>query len=340
MIIDLQKFIDQERPIWDELEQRLGKMEAEVKFNFPLQDLERFHYLYERTAADLARLATFSSEPDLRQYLESLVARAYGEIHESRNRQHRLRPLTWLMRTLPATFRRHARAFWLSCAVTFAGMVFGGVAVTFDEESKWAIVPEQFAHLMGDPAERVRQEESQESQVDGGAMSNFSAQLMVNNISVSIKAMAFGMTYGIATLILLFYNGIILGLVAADYVMAGQTVFLLGWLLPHGSVEIPAILIGGQTGLMLAHALIGWGQRNTLRARFRAIVPDLITLMGGVCLLLIWAGIVEAFFSQYHEPVLPYAVKICFGLLQLGLLGLFLGRCGRKAAEDEGGTPA
>ena len=69
---------------------------------------------------------------------------------------------------------------------------------------------------------------------------------MVNNIGVSIKAMALGMTWGIGTLIILFYNGVILGLVAVDYIIDGQTIFLLGWLLPHGVIEIPAILIGGR----------------------------------------------------------------------------------------------
>jgi len=120
--------------------------------------------------------------------------------------------------------------------------------------------------------------------------------------------------------------------IAVDYIMAGQTTFLLGWLLPHGVIEIPAILIGGQAGLMLGGALIGWGQRNTIRGRLRAITPDLTTLIFGVTLMLVWAGLVEAFFSQYHEPVLPYWVKIAFGGAELVLLVLFLSRCGGQPA--------
>jgi hypothetical protein len=46
--------------------------------------------------------------------------------------------------------------------------------------------------------------------------------------------------------------------------------------------------------------------------------------------MLIWAGIVEAFFSQYHEPVIPYEAKIGFGALELILLVLFLTRSGRR----------
>jgi hypothetical protein len=61
----------------------------------------------------------------------------------------------------------------------------------------------------------------------------------------------------------------------------------------------------------------------------RLVWGDLTTLIGGVALMLVWAGIVEAFFSQHHEPVLPYSVKIAFGVVELCLLVLFLGRSGR-----------
>ena len=127
----------------------------------------------------------------------------------------------------------------------------------------------------------------------------------------------------------------ILGAVAVDYMAAGQTRFLLGWLLPHGAIEIPAILMAGQAGLVLAFALIGWGKRVPLRTRLREVSPDVMTLIFGVGLLLVWAGIVESFLSQYHEPVLPYSVKIAFGLTELFLLTLFLSRSGRSG----GGKP-
>jgi uncharacterized membrane protein SpoIIM required for sporulation len=104
--------------------------------------------------------------------------------------------------------------------------------------------------------------------------------------------------------------------------------------LPHGAAEIPAILIAGQAGLMLALALIGWGKRIPLRARLREISQDLVTLIFGVGLLLVWAGFVEAFLSQYHEPIVPYLAKIAFGLVELILLFLFLGRSGLKKPHE------
>jgi hypothetical protein len=59
----------------------------------------------------------------------------------------------------------------------------------------------------------------------------------------------------------------------------------------------------------------------------------LVTLIFGIAVMLTWAGIIEAFFSQYHEPVLPYELKIGFGVLELILLVLFLARSGRRAKK-------
>ena len=90
MIIDLQRFIASERPCWSELERAIDKLEADPNHKLSLDGLRRFHLLYERTAADLAKITTFSAEPETRHYLENLVARAYGEIRGTLEKQRRL----------------------------------------------------------------------------------------------------------------------------------------------------------------------------------------------------------------------------------------------------------
>lgn len=334
MIIDLQKFVDAERPFWTELDAVLKRREADPGRLLGLEELRRFLYLHERTAADLAKINTFASEPETRRYLENLVSRAYGEIHASRQRAHQFAPLHWFLNTFPQTFRRRFRAFAFSVAITLVGCAFGTLAVGLDPEAKAVLLP--FGHGGMDPAERVRLEERM-GELGGdhlsGHKTGFSAMLMTHNTKVSITTMALGMSWGIGSIIVLFYNGVILGGICLDYLAAGQGKFLAGWLLPHGSIEIPAILIAGQAGLVLGGALIGWGRRRSLRERMREITPDLVTLIFGVAVMLVWAGIIEAFFSQYHEPVLPYEVKIGFGVVELLVLIYFLARAGAGAEE-------
>jgi uncharacterized membrane protein SpoIIM required for sporulation len=326
VIIDLERFVAGEKPYWEELERALRQLEENPERRLPLPEIQRLHYLYERCSADLARLDTFSTEPRLREFLSSLVSRAYSEIHETRAPLH----IEWrkLMLAFPRAFRRHLRAFQLAAGITLLGCAFGAFAVRQDPRSKAVLLP--FPGLMQSPAERVAHEEQAKQDRLKGVKATFSTQLMTNNIRVTILAMAFGMTWGAGTVILLFFNGAVLGAVAADYIAGGQATFLAGWLLPHGSVEIPAILLGGQAGLMLAGALIGWGNHAPRAERFRAIGHDLVAIVIGAAVMLVWAGLVESFVSQYHQPVLPYALKIGFGVCELTALTAFLGWVGRE----------
>lgn len=326
MIVDLDRFLAEGKPYWTELEGTVEWLAKEPAAKMDLSQVRRFHYLYERAAADLARLNTFASAPAMREYLESLVSRAYCQIHETRRFRGRLAPLRWFGGTLPRTVRRHIKAFWLSWAVTLAGVAFGGAAMLIDPDAR-DLMP--FGHNLVTPTQRVEQEKARAGRHLEGHKASFSAQLMQNNIRVSILAMALGMTWGVGTIILLFYNGVMLGLIIVDYVADGQTLFLLGWVLPHGAVEIPAIVLAGQAGLVLGGALIGWGSRTDFRGRMRAVGGELVTLMGGVAVLLVWAGLVESFLSQYHEPVMPYWVKISFGVVEMIVLAAFLALTGR-----------
>ncbi len=331
MIIDLNTFLEKGRPHWQELEAILKSNEAGLVDKLSLDEIKRFHYLFERASADLVELNTYAYEPETSKYLESLVARAYSIIHTTSRKFNLSFPITWFFYTFPQTFRRNIKAFYLSLIIMILGGTFGAYAISFDTEAKSVIMP--FSHLSGSPAERVKKEETEKGEHLKGSKSTFSAYLMTHNTRVSILTMALGITWGIGTIILLFYNGVILGAVAADYVIDGQTSFLFGWLLPHGVVEIPAILIAGQAGLVLASALIIRNRRLGVKKRLKERLNDLATLIGGLAIMLIWAGIVEAFMSQYHEPVLPYSLKICFGVFELIILIFFLSYSGRKIKQ-------
>jgi uncharacterized membrane protein SpoIIM required for sporulation len=333
LILDLPRFVGQERPLWEELTHMLDAMEESPDAALPLEKARRFHELYRRAAADLAKVSTFSAEKEVREYLEALVARAYGEVHETRGRARPKISFALLFRDFPRAVRAHAKALALAAGVVALGAVFGAGALAFDPASKEALLP--FSHLLGDPKERVAAEEHRAEKGAGlhtsGDEATFSSFLATHNIRVSITSFALGATWGIGTLVLLLYNGVMLGAVLLDYVRAGETRFVLGWLLPHGAVEIPAFILAGQAGLVLASALLGWGERSALSERLARVGRDLVCLLLGVAALLVWAGIVESFLSQIHEPRLPYSAKIALGVVELLALSLFLARGGRRS---------
>ncbi len=328
MIVELQKFTGERKKFWEEFEDLLHFVEKEPGAPLDIEIAKRFHFLYLATTADLAKISTFSADPGLKRYLENLVSRAYGEIYGKRNSDQKFSIGGFLFEKLPVVFRKHFRYFQTALSIMLAGCLFGGGAVLFDLEAKAVLMP--FPHLQSDPSKRVAMEERATQDLIGKQKTSFSSYLITHNIRVAIFVLALGMTWGIGTVAVLFANGVMLGAVIIDYIISGETLFLVGWLLPHGAVEIPAVLLGGQAGLLLAATVIGTGRSPRIGERMREIASDLSTIIFGAAFLLVWAGIVEAFFSQYHEPFIPYEMKIGFGLIEIALLYYFLSKAGRN----------
>ncbi|HSR13131.1 MAG TPA: stage II sporulation protein M, partial [Thermodesulfobacteriota bacterium] len=86
MIVDLQRFIAEEKKYWGELEASLDRLDGDALRKMDFDEVRRFHYLYQRTSSGLARVMGLSAEAEIRRYLESLVARAYAEVHEIRGK--------------------------------------------------------------------------------------------------------------------------------------------------------------------------------------------------------------------------------------------------------------
>jgi len=155
----------------------LVRLEAEPNARMTLEELQRFHELYERAAASLAKLTTFSFEPETRQYLESLIARAYGEIHETREKRRRIFPLRWFSRPCRKRFAVTSVLFiflWPSPWRVRVRRVCDGF------RSGLAQVTMPFGHDQLRPSERVKQEETAAGDRLTGRKSTFSAFLMTH----------------------------------------------------------------------------------------------------------------------------------------------------------------
>jgi uncharacterized membrane protein SpoIIM required for sporulation len=320
MILNVKKFAEQERIYWDELETLLNKLEKR-SMSLTIIELKRLYYLYDRVSGALVKLSTFSGELQLRTYLESLVSRAYCYIHTEK-RHFSLRQFNYakFTKAFPIVFRRNIIAFYISFAIAIGGALFGGLAIALDNQAKAAIIPAQFSHLNQSPTERVkREEQGKNSKNISQHHSTFAAHLMANNIKVSIACLALGITFGIGSMLMIFYNGLLLGAICTEYCLGGQTIFMLGWLMPHGVIEIPAFIFAGQAGVILGNCLLkpSASRKKALREK----TYDLTIMICGIALLLVWAGIIESFMSQYHEPIIPYWFKIAFGTVE------FIGLC-------------
>ena len=333
MILDLERFQAQARPRWEKLETLLAALEGRPERRLSIAEAELLQELYARVAADLNRVTHGALAPELQRYLERLVARAYAELYYAPPTHSELwQPRRWLgvFSAFPEAFRRQWRCFALAAAITVLGCAFGGLAIRFDAASVEALLP---ADYLRHPGERVQHEESGSNRHPYSAQMEavFSAELIRHNIQVALLAAALGATFGVGTALLLFENGVLLGAVAERYAQKGFGLFVTAWLLPHGAFEIPSILIAGQAGFYLARLML----RRREDRNMREGMLEWLLLVAGLTMMLVWAGLMEAFFSQHHAPAMPYGFKIFVGGLELGLLTLYLLLVGRRQAATK-----
>lgn len=334
MILNLERFQAQARPRWKDLESLLGVLESRPDRRLNSGEAQQLQELYARAATDLNRVTHGALAPELRQYLERLVARAYAELYYAPPRRSEIwRPRRWLgiFTAFPESFRRQSRYFTLAVLVTVLGCALGGLAVRYDPASVDVLLP---ADYLRNPGQRVHEEEQGRGRLNAQTEAAFSAQLIKHNIEVALLTAALGVTFGIGTALLLFENGVLLGAVAVHYTRQGFGLFMTAWLLPHGAFEIPSILIAGQAGFYLARLLLHRREDRNVRESIR----EWLVLVAGLAMMLVWAGIMEAFFSQRHAPALPYGFKIAIAAAELLLLTSYLLLIGRREVGAEAGA--
>ena len=324
--MQLNRFLEQRRLRWQRLSDLLDRIDSRGWHGLSSQEVDEMFSLYRLVSSDLNLAQTRTANPAVLEYLEGLVARAYAMLAVPR----KARPFkAWwrIMRhRFPAIIRRERWLFALAAAVTVVGIVFGYVTTYLVPSTDTVFL--DASHLSETPAHRVHRLEQMErdgnTRVDsGGTYAVFSSFLFTHNIRVIVFCFALGLTFGIGTTMMLFYNGAMLGSLACLYWKDGVMMFFLGWVGPHGSIEIPCVLFGGMAGYMLARAQLNVKQ-GTVWEQITDMRPVLVDLLIGASSLLVVAGCIEGGFSQINAPTLPYPLKIAVACVLFCLLMVYL----------------
>ena len=319
---DIEVFVGQHEPRWSELEALLDRA-AEVPRLTPaeLQDLVR---LYRLACSDLNQLRGITANPDLLGRLNQLVGRGYRWVYQHRSRRwKRGWPKRFFFVDAPATARAERRSLVVAAVALLLGAAVGAAAVAKDPEDAAALIPSSF--YVEHPRDRVAQVEGGPERIDSAAKATaFGAFLYDHNIRVSLVAFTLCAATLVLGWLLIFYNGVLLGAIAAQYFLDGVGTFFVAWVGPHGVLELPAILVAAAAGFRLGAAVWIPGEEGRAAAVRRAFLPC-ARLLGVSVFLLVLAGIIEGSFSQFSARLVSYPVKIgVAALLFLGLVGWLL----------------
>jgi len=117
------------------------------------------------------------------------------------------------------------------------------------------------------------------------------AMVWLQNLRAMTIASLFSVfSFGVAGLLILMLPFAIIGYFMANLASAGMppTLFLAAFVLPHGVLEIPAILVGGAAMLQLGARLAAPAREKTLGEAWLHALADWARLMLGVSLPLFW----------------------------------------------------
>lgn len=322
VLVNATRFRAAHQADWERLDALLAQLERGKVTALSAEDLLALPQLYRATLSSLSVARETSLDRALVAYLEQLSRRAYFQLYG-----------------VPVSFTGQLRDFfargwpgavqavWRETLVAFVlfavSAVLGYVLIRQDPSLYGAIIDPQMAGGRVPGASAATLRETLYDAPNGnreGVLATFATFLFTHNAQVSILCFALGFAFGVPTVMLLIFNGLMMGALFAVFVPAGLGPNLAAWLSIHGTTEIFAILLSSAAGLRIGTALAFPGRQGRLEA---AVTQGRLaaTVMGGTVVMLAVAGVLEGIGRQ---SVQGDGARALIGLAMLVLwLGYF-----------------
>lgn len=307
---------------WHELEQLIRSAQGFSIRHLGAEELLRLGKLYRLAAAELARANPLIPN----RALHRLVGWGYSILYAQPPLQ-RLRfwnaiaGLIW--RDFPSAFIAHSPFCLLAAIVLFGSAILTTLVLL--------LRPEIASSWLGEEMMLVFQEVAQRHKPGHDWLPLMGRPfafwvILLNNLRVALTGFGAGVILMIPSLYVLFLNGKIVGGVIAVSHQYGTLGELLGFILPHGVVELPAFCLAAAAGLAMGYRWLCPGDLARWAAMVKAGRKSLPLLLGAL-LMLLYAAFIEAFFSP-HEKI-PAQAKWLFSGVEVLVLALYL--AGRSA---------
>jgi uncharacterized membrane protein SpoIIM required for sporulation len=318
--VDIDRFIARNAPTWDRLDE-LGRRAGRGLRRLEPAEVDELVDLYQRVSSHLSHARVAYDDRALIGRLTRLVSQANGVIYASRSRTRRAVADFFAWRFPAAVYQS-----WRFVAV--AALLLLGPAVAF---GAWLGTDEQALEASASAAVREAYlEEDFESYYSSEPAAQFASEVTINNIQIAVMAFAAGVALCLPTAAILATNGASLGVAAGLFADAGELPKFFGLILPHGLLELSAVIVAGAAGLRLGWAIIAPGDRSRGQALGEeARRAGVIAL--GLCLAFIVAGLIEGFVTGRG---LPTAVRVGIGVVAEAVFVAWIVIQGRAATRQ------
>ncbi len=213
----------------------------------PDEQADRFITLLD----DLAYSKTFYPQSKVTRWINSIAVSIYQNIYQS-HREKSKRLITFWTTELPLLFYKHRKILLFAFLFFGVCVAIGAISSANDDLFIKAILGEGYVLQTeeniqkGDPFGIYR---------DSDKFSMF-VMIAVNNIRVALQTFVAGIFFGIGTLYLLLYNGIMVGAFEQMFFARGLGLQSLMVIWIHGTLEIASIIIAGAAGLIMGNSIL------------------------------------------------------------------------------------
>lgn len=319
--LDLDRFIVSHQHEWDRL-RLLSSRGSRGGRGLAPNDLEELVVLYQRVSGHLTHARDTYGDASLTATLTRRVADAHAVIYGEKTAAG-IAFRRFVRATFPGAVWRIRVFLGVSAALLLIPALAIGIWLANSDAALEASAPEEVreAYVAADF----------EDYYSSAPASQFATSVTVNNIQVSIMAFAVGVVLCLGTAFVLANNGVLVGTAAGIFHAAGAAPQFWGLILPHGLLEMTAVVVAGAAGLRLGWTVIDPGdlpRSEALAAEGRRSVTVILGLIGAF----ITAGLIEAFVTPSS---LPTGMRVGVGVLVwLGFM-VYVYRFGRTDEARE-----
>ncbi len=121
------------------------------------------------------------------------------------------------------------------------------------------------------------------------------AFIFVNNSITLALIMWGGLLFGIIPLFILMGNGLVIGVLMGEAVANGNAGLFFTGVLPHGVLELPAVLIGAGVGLLAGWRLLF----NRSDFKWKEAAKEMLVIFAILALVLLVAAVIEVYLTTY-----------------------------------------
>lgn len=308
------RFRREREPSWRELEELVAKCDRHGIRGVGPENLARLAVLYRAAASSLGVARSSVLDRNLLAWLEALVARAYVVVYAPQRRASDVAK-EFLLVGFPAAIRSIAWHALAAAMLLVLGAALAWTMVADDPEAYHLFLGGEMASGRDPDATTEALRATLFTGGDDPRLLDFAARLFAHNSSVSILVYGLGCVFGLPVVLLLVYNGMVLGAMSALFHSRGLAVEWWSWILPHGVTELTAIVFAGGAGLAMAEAMLFPGRATRVQA-LCATGRRMGAVVAGCVAMLLLAALVEGVFRQIvtHVPS-RYALATVFGCL-------------------------